>query len=45
MDHLGVKPAVFIAKDRAIKHKAAIVGVTAVATFIIKQVLTTPRRS
>ena len=45
MDYPGAKPAVFIIKDKAIRHKAAIVGVTTVATSVIKQVLTVPRRS
>jgi len=45
MDYPGAKPAVFIAEDRAIKHKAAIVGVTAVVTSVIRQVLTALRRS
>jgi len=36
MDYLGVKPTVLVAEDRVIKHKATIVGVTAVATSIIK---------
>jgi len=45
MDYLGAKSAVFIAKDRAIRYKAAIVGVTAVVMSVIRQVLTTLRRS
>jgi len=36
MDYLGVKPAVLVAKDRAIRHKAAIVEVTAIVTSVIK---------
>jgi len=44
MDYPGAKPAILIVKDRAIRYKAAIVGVIAIITSIIKQVLTTPRR-
>jgi len=45
MDYLGAKPAVLITKNRAIRHKAAIVGVTAVVTSVIRQVLTALKRS
>jgi len=45
MDHLGAKPAILVVKNRAIRHKAAIMGVTAIATSIIRQVLTAPKRS
>ncbi|XTI95820.1 hypothetical protein V2W45_1207211, partial [Cenococcum geophilum] len=38
-DYLGVKPAVFVTEDRAIRLKAAIIGVAAVTTSIIKKVL------
>ncbi|XTI90772.1 hypothetical protein V2W45_1205345, partial [Cenococcum geophilum] len=38
-DHPGAKPAVFITEDRAIKLKAATIGVAAVTTSIIKKVL------
>ena len=44
MDHPGAKPAIFIAKDKAIRYKAAIVGVTTIVTSVIRQVLTALRR-
>ena len=43
-DHLGVKPAVFVTKNRAMRLKATIVKVAAIAMSMIKKVLITPRR-
>jgi hypothetical protein len=43
-DHPGAKPAVLVTEDRAMRLKAATVGVAAVATSMIKKVLIAPRR-
>ena len=43
-DHLGAKPTVLITKDKVIRLKAATVGVTTVATSMIKKVLIALRR-
>ena len=44
-DYLGAKPAILITEDRAMRHKAAKEGVTAVATSMIRQVLIALGRS
>ena len=43
-DHPGAKPAVLVTEDRAMRLKAATVGVAAIATSMIKKVLIAPRR-
>ncbi len=43
-DHPGAKPAILVTEDRAMRLKAATVGVAAVSTSMIKKFLIAPRR-